>query len=246
MARPEPVTVHTTLETDRLPILMYHRVTDNGPAGLDRYRVTPAAFEEQLRYLRDAGYVGVTLQAWHAAMMARKPLPGRCVLLTFDDGYLDFATNAWPLLQRYGFPATMFLVAEQIGGLSTWDAAYGEPAPLMDWPTILKLQAEGVEFGAHTCSHPPLTGLSPAEVTEEAARARAILTRGLGRAVPAFAYPYGDHDAVVRHLTGACGYTFGLTCDAKLSQLTDDPLALPRLEITGADTLATFVAKVSG
>jgi hypothetical protein len=63
--------------------------------------------------------------------------------------------------------------------------------------------------------------------------------------VPAFAYPYGDQDAVVRHLTGACGFTYGLTCEGRLSELTDDPLALPRLEITGTDTLATFMAKLA-
>jgi len=245
-AHHERFTVSTSVTTESLPILMYHRVADSGPPALDRYRITPAALEEQLRYLRDAGYVGVTLQAWHAAMTARRPLPGRAILLTFDDGYLDFSTHAWPLLQQYGFSATMFLVADRIGGVSEWDAAHGEPAPLMGWPDILKLQAEGIEFGSHSCTHPPLTALSPEHVTLEAARARAILTRGLRRPVTAFAYPYGDQDAVVRHLTGACGYTYGLTCDSRLSSLTDDPLALPRLEITGADTLATFVAKLAG
>jgi peptidoglycan/xylan/chitin deacetylase (PgdA/CDA1 family) len=245
-ARLERVAVKTSVTTDRPPILMYHRVADSGTPALDRYRLTPAALEEQLRYLRDAGYVGVTVQAWHAAMTARRPLPGRAVLLTFDDGYLDFYTNAWPLLKKYGFPATVFLVADRIGGVGEWDAAYGEPAPLMDWPDILQLQGEGVEFGAHTCTHPPLTALSPERVTQEAARARSILTRGLGRPVSAFAYPYGDQDAVVRHLVGACGFTYGLTCEGRLSKLSDQLLSLPRLEITGADTLTTFVRKLLG
>jgi peptidoglycan/xylan/chitin deacetylase (PgdA/CDA1 family) len=233
------------VKTDRLPILMYHRVAPDGAAPLARYRVAPKTFEEQLRYLRGAGYHSVSLEDWRIAMKNERPLPGRAVILTFDDGYVDFMTYAWPLLKRYGFSAIVLLVAEQIGGTNHWDRAYGEEVPLLGWEQIHRLRDEGVEFGSHSARHSALSALSPAEIVCEGARSRAILERGLGQAVRTFAYPHGAEDRIVRHLIGACGYIFGLSCQPGLSGFFDPLLALPRVEVTGSDTLPTFVSKLN-
>jgi peptidoglycan/xylan/chitin deacetylase (PgdA/CDA1 family) len=83
--------------------------------------------------LHDNDFHSVSLEDWRKAMVAQQPLPGRAMLLTFDDGTLDFLTYAWPLLQRYGFSAIVFLVAEEIGGSNRWDRAYGEVVPLLGW-----------------------------------------------------------------------------------------------------------------
>jgi peptidoglycan/xylan/chitin deacetylase (PgdA/CDA1 family) len=232
--------------TSHLPILMYHRVAPDGAAALARYRVTPGAFEEQLRHLRDAGYHSVGLEDWRIAMKNERPLPGRAVILTFDDGYMDFMTYAWPLLKSYGFSAIVFLVAGQIGGTNYWDRAYGEEVPLLGWEQIHRLRDEGVEFGSHSASHLPLSAVSPAEIVSEGARSRAILERGLGLPVRTIAYPHGAEDRIVRHLIGACGYIFGLSCQPGLSGFFDPLLALPRVEITGSDALPEFISKLSG
>jgi peptidoglycan/xylan/chitin deacetylase (PgdA/CDA1 family)/GT2 family glycosyltransferase len=234
------------VQTEALPILMYHRIAEDGPPDTERYRVAPRAFQEQLRYLWNAGFRSVSLAEWREALHRRQPLPGRCVLLTFDDGYRDFLANAWPLLERYGLRATVFLVADEIGGVNRWDRAYGHEVELLAWDEIRRLRAGGIEFGSHTASHPPLTGLTPEDVVREAARSRAILSRGLGVPVDAFAYPYGDLDDAVRRLVGATGYTYGLTCNAELSKYDDDLLALPRIEIMGSDDLSTFILRLAG
>jgi peptidoglycan/xylan/chitin deacetylase (PgdA/CDA1 family)/GT2 family glycosyltransferase/2-polyprenyl-3-methyl-5-hydroxy-6-metoxy-1,4-benzoquinol methylase len=231
--------------TNQLPILVYHAVAPGGPAGLARYRVTPKEFEEQLSYLRDAGYYGIRLEEWHAAMIEHKPLSGRAVLITFDDGYLDFLTCAWPLLKQYGFSATVFLVAGRVGGSNRWDDGYGEPLPLLGWNDIRRLRGEGIDFGSHSTNHPLLTALSPTQVVCEAARSRAILQRELGEPVSAFAYPYGDEDHIVQHIIGACGYTFGLTCRSARAGLWESLLALPRIEILGSDNFRDFVLKLN-
>jgi hypothetical protein len=129
--------------TDHLPILMYHRVAPAGSPAMHAYRVTPKAFEEQLRYLRDAGYYSIGLEDWWAAMARRKPFSSRAVLVTFDDGYRDFLTYAWPLLKHYGFSATVFLVADEIGKSNRWDRVCGEEVPLLGWQEIRQLQSEG-------------------------------------------------------------------------------------------------------
>lgn len=232
--------------SDRLPILMYHRIHGRGSAATARYRVTPEHFEQQLRYLRDAGYYSISLETWRVAATRRQPLPGRPLLITFDDGYRDFLTEALPLLQQYGFSAMVFLVAEAIGRTNEWDEVYGESVPLLDWDDLRTLQQSGIELGAHATTHRPLTALSPTEITREGVRSRTLLQQALGRAPQAFAYPYGDTDPLVQHLIGACGFIYGLSCQPGLCRFQDSLLALPRIEITGEDDLRSFVQKLQG
>ncbi len=231
--------------TERLPILLYHRVAPTGAPETSRYRVTPNVFEAQVRYLAEGGYQSIGIEEWRCAKDGRRPLPGRAVLFTFDDGYQDFATYAWPILQRYGFSATVFLVADRIGGTNAWDAVYGERLPLLSWEEVRRLRDAGVTFGSHTATHHRLTGLSPADVVLEAARSRATIQRGLDRPVTSLAYPHGAEDSVVRHLVGACGYLYGFSCRPGRSRLDDPLLALPRIEVTGSDTPDDFIAKVT-
>lgn len=229
-----------TARTARLPILMYHRVAPDGPGSMSRYRVTPESFLAQLQWLASQNYRCVSLDEWRRAMQARRPLIGRCVALTFDDGFLDFRDHAWPLLQRFGFSATVFLPTGFIGDQNRWDQHLGATAPLLSWDDIHQLRNEGVEFGSHSVTHPALTSLSPTEIAAEALRSRVSIEEQLGSAVSAFAYPYGDADRIVESLTGACGYTFGLTCEERPSELVDRLTALPRLEVRGDMTLRDF------
>lgn len=230
--------------TTHLPILMYHRVAPTGAESNRRYRVTPEEFDRQLGYLAANGFVGVTIEQWALAVEARKPLPGRAVLLTFDDGYCDFAEHAWPLLLRHGFGATVFLVADQVGGFNVWDEALGERLPLLGWDTIRDLAAHGVRFGSHACSHRPLTSLAPAEVAGEFLRSRTRLERELSGSSTAVAYPFGDTDRVVEHLAGASGFLVGFTCVERKARFEDRFLALPRIEVRGTDPFDEFLAKV--
>jgi peptidoglycan/xylan/chitin deacetylase (PgdA/CDA1 family) len=223
---------------------MYHSISTDGPAATTRYRVRPDAFEAQLRYLRDAGFTTVALSQWFSAVRRRRPLPARPVVITFDDGYRDFEANAWPLLQRYGFGALVFLVADLIGASARWDTHFGKPLPLMGWDEIRRLASQGVEFGAHSSSHRPMTGLTPTEIAREAVRSRVVIERGLGHGVETFAYPYGDTDPVVEHVVGASGFQLGLTCRPGPAEPRDSALALPRIEVSGNDDLASFIGKL--
>jgi peptidoglycan/xylan/chitin deacetylase (PgdA/CDA1 family)/SAM-dependent methyltransferase len=226
-----------------LPILVYHRVALTGAPDMAPFRVTPEAFAEQLRYLREAGFYSVTLEDWQAAMAARRPLPGRAILITFDDGFQDFYEYAYPLLKKYGFSATVFLVSGLIGRSNLWDAAYGEEVTLMGWQEIRQLRDEGVKFGSHSASHRFLTSLTAKEIRQEGMQSRTLLEQGLGVPVTAFAYPYGEFDAIVEDAIGACNYTAALSLKARLSRFQDRPLALPRIEVRGEDGMPEFVSK---
>ena len=117
---------------------------------------------------------------------------------------------------------------------------------LMDWSALRRAARDGVEIGAHSATHCPMTGLEPVQVVREASRARADIQRQIDAPVTAFAYPYGDFDAVVEHLIGGCGFVTGVTSRAGSSTLPDRPLRLPRIEITGSDSFNEFIRKVGG
>jgi peptidoglycan/xylan/chitin deacetylase (PgdA/CDA1 family) len=230
----------------RMPILMYHRVAPEGRAATQRWRLHPDAFEAQLAYLREHDYQSLTFEQWRAASDRRIPIPARSVLLTFDDGYADFPTHALPLLVKYGFRATMFVVTDLVGASNVWDEQLDERIALMDWPTLLELDEQGVELGSHTASHRPLVSLSTADVARELCRSRSALHERLGSGVRSICYPYGLHDAAVLSLAGGCGYHFGVTTNEWHASFGDDLLELPRVEVRGGDTLTEFVAKLRG
>jgi peptidoglycan/xylan/chitin deacetylase (PgdA/CDA1 family)/GT2 family glycosyltransferase/SAM-dependent methyltransferase len=234
-----------TYVTRQLPILMYHRIASHGPEELSPYRVSPASFERQLAYLRAHGYISVGLGEWiHALSTQDGCLPGRLVCLTFDDGYRDFLSEAWPLLKRYGFSATAFIATEIVGGRAEWDRNFGEPAELLSWQEIRILAAEGVTFGAHGATHRYLRDLSVADMLAEGNGSRERLRAQLGQNVDIMAYPFGDQDNLVRNAMHSCGYACAVTVEPGLSSLGDDFLALPRQEISGSDTLEDFISKL--
>ena len=228
--------------SESFPILRYLRVVSDSESP-QRLAVSTERLEEQLRFLRQAGYRSLVLMELLEAIAARRPVPARSVLMTFDDGYRDFETNAWPLLRRHGFTAIVFLVSERIGGRCDWPGeAVG--ASLMDWSQIRALEGAGVRFGCHSAHHSFLTSLSPAELVEELCTSKARLEEGLGRAIEAFAYPYGHHDAKVRHAVGACGFEAALLAGGGIASVLESPLELRRIEITGLDDLESFARKL--
>ncbi|MEG4813959.1 sulfotransferase [Microcoleus sp. K5-D4] len=218
--------------TQKLPILCYRRIS---PDGLNA--VTPQIFEQQLHKFKNQGYYSATWENWRSAKLAKTPLPGKAVLMTFDGGYLDFFQYAWPVLKRFDFTATVFLVAESIGKTNSWEKAEFEEVQLMGWPEILQLRDAGIEFGSMSATHQPLSALSPTEIVREAAKSRAILERGLEKSVKCFAYPYGDVDPIVAHLIGASGYTFGVSYKLNYSSFDDNLLSLPRIQVTAKNAL---------
>ena len=232
-------------QTTALPVLMYHQVTSEpGPPETASLRVTPADFERQLRHLSASGFHGVDPRAWRRAVERQQPLEGKAVLLTFDDGYVDFLEHAWPSLERYGFTAVVFLVSGSIGATSSWDSRFGAGATLLNGSQIRALRAAGALFGSHGDTHRPLTGLPHAEVVREATRSRRALEELLDEEIDAFAYPFGDADGAVAHLLGACGYSVAFTTRAGRNRLTTHLLELHRIAVDGTATLDDFAEQL--
>jgi peptidoglycan/xylan/chitin deacetylase (PgdA/CDA1 family) len=232
--------------TDRLPILLYHRIAEDGPADLARYRQAPAAFAEQMRWLRRHGYHAVTSDDVARHVAAGRPFAGRPVLISFDDAYCDFDAVAWPVLRAHDFTAEIFVVTDKVGGHADWDVAYGPPAPLMDWPQIQALATAGARFGSHMASHSHMAELSSREIVLEAARSRAALERALGKPCRSIAAPFGEGDERFVRIARQCGYASGFTTDPGHAALGQDPLRLPRIEVLGGWSIEAFIEAVQG
>jgi peptidoglycan/xylan/chitin deacetylase (PgdA/CDA1 family) len=242
--RPQPQAPPTG--TKRLPILMYHRVAPAGSAATARWRLHPEAFEEQLAWLRDQGYNSIDFEQWRVSADRRHPIPARSVMITFDDGYADFPEHAQRLLAKYDFQATVFVVTDLVGQANRWDATLGETLELMDWATLGRLAAAGLEIGSHSSAHRPLASLQLVDLARDLCRSRVRLHEELGTAVRSVCYPYGLHDPAVRAVAGACGFQYGVTTNEWSAAFGDDLLMLPRIEIKGADGLDEFRRKLVG
>jgi len=222
-----------------IPVLMYHRIADDGPEALVPYRTTPADFDAQLRLLRRHGYYTLSAAELNTHLRLRRPVPGRPVVITFDDAYADFASHAFPILQSNDFTADVFVVTGKVGQTSDWDKAYGV-APLMDWPEIERLSALGIRFGSHMESHTPAAALGSEALLNEALRSKLTLEQKLGKPVTSIAMPYGVYDARVAQVLELCGYDTAFSTEYGYTSLDSPRLRLPRLEVHGGMRLNAF------
>jgi len=223
-----------------VPVLAYHRIADDGPPSLRRWRVTPDMFRSQLRLLRAHGYYSVTSDDFLKARASHRPLPGRPVLITFDDGYQDFADAAWPILEEEGFQAEVFLVTDRVGASASWDDYEGAAPPLMNWSTIQALHKKGVGFGSHLASHTPATNLSSHALLCELVRSRTVLEEKLGVPVQAVASPHGATDERYHRLLASQGYALEFSGNGRTASLRQHCYGLPRLQMEGVWSMDEF------
>jgi peptidoglycan/xylan/chitin deacetylase (PgdA/CDA1 family) len=228
----------------RIPILMYHGVADEGPDALARFRLTPAAFAGQMAWLRANGFHAVRSEQLEESIANRQPFVGRPVLITFDDGFQNFADHAWPILRANDLTAEVFLVTDLVGESAKWDADIGPPTPLMDAGTVRRLAAEGAFFGSHMATHCAIDGLSSADLAAELLRSRLFIERWTGRPTMAFAAPFSVTDRRLGRLARECGYRVGFGRRHGPADLDSDLIDLPRIEIRGDRSLDDFVATV--
>jgi peptidoglycan/xylan/chitin deacetylase (PgdA/CDA1 family) len=213
----------------RLPVLTYHHVGTATAGSWPLLTIAPAAFEKQIRWLIRRGYTGIRSRDWLCFVRDNKPLPKKPVLLTFDDAYADLAETAFPTLQRYRFPATVFAVTDHIGEANTWDVANGYPERrIMSAANIREWFAQGMEFGAHTRSHPDLCRIPDCSLVDELEGSKAALESLLGSPVEAFAYPYGSYD---ERVVGFARKTFDVafTCDPGMNRKETDIFRMCRV-----------------
>ena len=211
-----------------LPILAYSPMFP-AKEGETASSATSEAFEAQLRYLREAGYHSISIPEWGYAVRANSPVNHKSFALIFEHTHTGFFTHIWPLLKKYGFSATVFLYADEVGKLKAINPTSGDTIPLMEWKQIRQLQAEGAMFGSHGFTRQELTALSLPVAWQHIKKSKTILEEELGIPIPLFAYPYGKLNFVLQYLVGLAGYDVAISASPGISTKQHSLLELPSL-----------------
>jgi peptidoglycan/xylan/chitin deacetylase (PgdA/CDA1 family) len=232
-----------------IPVLMYHSISSDEQANAHPYYRTttsPAIFAEHLKFLREHGYSTCTVAEALEQLKSQNPV--KSVVLTFDDGYRNFHQVAFPLLNQYGFSATVYLPTAYIG--ETPIPFKGEDC--LTWSEVRELHRHGNQFGSHTVTHPWLRELSVSAVNDELANSKETIEQKLGCAIDSFAYPYAfpqtdtDFTMMFRDSLRAAGYRSGVCTVVGRANRRSEPLFLERLPVNSCDDRALFEAKLAG
>ncbi len=236
----------TRLGKKKVPILMYHSISDIAHPRFRQFTVPPTLFAEQMAYLYQHAYTPITVTQFVRALFRRETtLPDRLVVLTFDDGFADFFKDALPVLKRYNFTATLYVSTAFIDGTSHWLRREKETGRLMlTWKQLVEISSCGIECGAHSHNHRQLDTLPNSVAQDEIVLSKKLLEDHLGQKIFTFAYPYGKFNRVIQYLVGASRYDFGLSCEPGICAMSHSLLALPRIGVESSDNLETFAAKL--
>jgi peptidoglycan/xylan/chitin deacetylase (PgdA/CDA1 family) len=207
-------------------VLMFHSIS----GARAPICIAPSVFREQMAVLAEGGYRGVSLAQYALWRRGALELRDRFVVLTFDDGYRDFAEAALPEIHSRGWNCTIFLPAGKIGGASDWMNKASCHFPLMDWQTAASLVPYGVEPGAHGINHLDLTRLSPEAAREEIVRSKQWIEDRTGCKVTSFAAPYGRTNPLARRMIGE-HYEAAVGVDFAPATWESDLYDLPRIEM---------------
>jgi peptidoglycan/xylan/chitin deacetylase (PgdA/CDA1 family) len=209
-----------------IPILTFHTLDDLGAV----ISVSPGVFRRGMARLHGGGYRTVSLLDALDCLRDGPPFSDRSFVMTFDDGYQTVYDEAFPILQRYGMTATVFLTVGQKAPSNPRDrlpSLHGRP--MLTWHEIQDMHRWGVSFGAHTLTHPDLTRLPGDQIESEIRDSKAIIENALGAHVSCFAYPYGRYDRRSREIARM---HFACACSDRLGLVTagSDPYALERVD----------------
>ena len=210
-----------------IPIITYHAL------GQSRSPVFTniADFEKQLAALANLGYQSISLSVLLQWLKGEVGEPENGVIFTFDDGYESVYSQAWPLMEAYGFKGTLFVISDYCGKNNQWPGQMdGIPErPLMTWDQLAEMAAYGWELGAHTRTHPMLPRLTQPQIEDEIIASRKEIEQRTGFEVKLFAQPYGQtneqvNKVVAGHFDGAVSTVLGLV------ERNSSPYQLPRID----------------
>jgi peptidoglycan/xylan/chitin deacetylase (PgdA/CDA1 family) len=229
---------------------MYHSISENLFGKSHPYyqiNTTPEVFARQMRWLRNSGYRTLDTNELMSGLENHQDL-SKSVVITFDDGYRDFYTDAMDVMKQCGFSATIYLATDRIQDKSLCI----EGVEYLTWRDVRELQQEEIRFGSHTVTHPDLRSLGPEQIEYELGYSKELMEDKLGTAVDSFAYPFAfpEQDKVFTHylqdvLTN-CGFENGVSTILGRATAAKNRFFLPRIPVNSWDDESFFRAKIEG
>tara|TARA_R110002110_G_scaffold66978_1_gene182923 strand:- start:4347 stop:5309 length:963 start_codon:yes stop_codon:yes gene_type:complete len=220
-----------------LPILCYHQFRQTG-ATEHRLELSAAAFEQQLKYLRDNHFITLSLDDVAAILRDEKPIPEKAVVITIDDGYRSVYDVAYPLLKKYAAKATLFLYTDFIGA-----------GKALNWQQVNEMaRSELIDIESHAKSHTSLARLPQdsdeasyrLRLQQEYAGSQAAFKRHSGAAPRYLSYPYGDSSELAATLADTHNYVLAATVTRGDNTSATDPFLLHRTMIYDTHSLPQF------
>jgi len=219
---------------------MYHSINPKQNPAIKGLIISPMTFERQMRFLKNHNYNVLPLGKLAELIKEKKKIPRCTIAITFDDGYKDNYTYAFPILKKYNIPAAMFVIIDEIGR---------PQADRLSWDDILDMQHSGIiTFGSHALGPEPLVNLkSEDQIKKQIFDSKKILKEKLGQEVTLFSYPEGMFDAKIRQLVIDAGYKVAVGTKFGGHYPRDDVFALKRLRISeNAGNLFVFWFETTG
>lgn len=226
-------------------VLLYHQIgyKPNEFTNLDCF-CSARAFYLQMQFLKEHNFSIIPLSVALSFIDGRKTIDKNYVVLTFDDGCETFYELAFPLLEAFNFPATIYPVAGCLGQIANWGKRYNPDLRILARNRLTELHKLGVEIGAHTMNHSKLTHISLDEAAKQINESKSCLEQIIGDRVNSFAYPHGNYDNLLIELVKEAGFSSGVTCLHDYGQKTTSVFEIPRKYITYFDNLSTFKQKL--
>jgi peptidoglycan/xylan/chitin deacetylase (PgdA/CDA1 family) len=218
-----------------VPVLMYHSIDYNDK--MTKLSVSPESFERQMKFLRDRKYNVVGLDKVADYIQKKEKIPPRTVAITFDDGFYNNYRYAYPVLKKYGIPATLFVIVSKIG----------QPG-WVGLKEIKEMSDSGlVTIGSHTISHLWLPTMGTKSAEKELVDSKKTLESHIGKGVHAFCYPIGAHDDRIKMLVKNAGYRCAVATNPGRLKPDNDIYAIKRIKISRtSDNLLVFWFETSG
>jgi peptidoglycan/xylan/chitin deacetylase (PgdA/CDA1 family) len=227
-----------------IPILMYHSIESMPRSTTMRsLHVPPRRFAIQMRLLKTLGYKGLSMRELMPYLEGKKT--GKVVGITFDDGYKNNLINAAPILKKYNFSATCYIVTQRLGSSNAWDIDKGiTQSSLMSKAEIQEWLDIGLDIGAHSQTHPLLDELGLQESKKEIFGSKDDLEQIFGLSITDFCYPFGRFNKSILNLIEQAGFISATTMIRGRVKVKSNKLMLPRVHITHHTLPYLFLAKI--
>lgn len=219
-----------------IPILMYHHITDLAPteSALEHdWTVAPGNLDAQMSWLVEHGFHTISLAQLAAFFTGSQPLPQKPLVLTFDDGWEDDYSTAFPILKKHNYTATFFVYTSPL-----------DHKQFLSWSQLAEMVKAGMEIGSHTLTHPHLKDLSTEEAKKEIQDSKATLEKRLGIPITTFAYPFGDYTSAIVDQVKQAGYETAVSISGGYNQSSNQLFLLHRIRVSYKDTLPDFASRL--
>lgn len=218
--------INLTSDNIGIPVLYYHSVNKNAD---NEVTITPDALEKQLNYIHDNNYVTITIKELYEHLKNAAPIPEKSILITFDDGYMNNYTEAFPMLKKLNMKATIFCVGNSL------DGSY-----YLSEDALKEMSDYGIDIQCHTVNHVHLDTLSYEEQLSELRHSKEIIEKITGKEVLSVAYPFGDYNSETIKAAKEAGYKLAFTTHLGLADRNDNIYALDRIYISSYYNMDTF------